>query len=1003
MSDSPPSHSGTRRLVVVLAVAGAAVAIGWFVFGSRPSVDELLRDGRAAFTEGRYEEAANLAGQILNREPDHTGALLLAGESAAQREDFETAVEFFERIPDGDSDESLASRRNAGRVHLEHLRRLSDAERCFRDVLEHEPDDLVAARELTTILVRTARFREAVPYLLRLARQETVDPQILLQLNSPAEVVGEEAAADFLRECRDAAPQDPLPLLGLAQLAVQNERWTEAIELVRTALELDPELLTAHELLGRALLGAVARDELTAWEDSLPAGADESADIWALRGDRANRTDQPQRAIRCYWEALKRDADQPRALRALPELLVAEGFEEQARNISQRGNLQERADSLLAPVVDGELDPENLKQVVDALQAMGRIVEANGWLEIILQQSPEDAWAQQRSRQLQPRLRTSNAKTFPRFNPVRSLDFSGDPSEWPTANRTGPRHRVRDDISTSIRFADVAGDAHLQFHYFNGAPRDAQTYRMMEFTGGGVAVLDYDADGWPDLYLTQGSLWPPDPANSSEYRDRLYRNVSGERFVDVTEQAGLGDESYSQGATVGDFNGDGFPDLYLANIGRNRLYQNLGDGTFADVSVQIRSRNERWTTSCLMADLNGDALPDLYDVNYLQGHDVFTRTCRTPEGKTSSCLPISFAAAPDRLSVNQGNGEFVDATESAGIVAERGNGLGIVALDLQGEGRLSLFVANDQTPNHLYVNQSSGPSAEPKFAEQAMVAGVAVDRAGRDQACMGVACGDVDGNGLPDFFISNFANEQNTLYLQHSGELFLDATQSAGLLEPSLEFLGFGTQFLDADLDGWLDVIVTNGNIDDSGGPGSMFEMRPQFFLNRGRGKFVELSAEHIGDFFSRARLGRGLALTDWNRDGRFDAVISHLDDHTALLENQTTEPGNYLSLSFVGVASERQAIGTRVSVVAGERTLTAQLTAGDGYMASNERRVILGLGKLRIAESVTIRWPAGTEQVFNNVSVNGRYTVIEGRGELYEDTLSDRIQPNEGASNELP
>lgn len=986
MSDAPSANSHSRRWLAIVLVVAAALLVAWFLQFSRPSTDELLAEAQAAFDEGRFAVAAEMAGQVLARDPQHTAALLLAGETAAKREEFQAAVDFFGRISDAGGDDALTANRKMGSILFHQLHRLSDAERALRAALEHAPEDPLANEELAALLVISGRSRDAVPYLVQLARLERIGPHQLSQLNSDDRMAEDEVVVPFLKQCRSAAPDDPLPLLGLAHQAVKDEQWTEATALLRQALDIDPELPTAHVLLGRALLDSGAIDQLSDWEQALPQAGGESPDVWSLRGAWALQSDLPQRAIRCFWEALRRDPDQPQALRAFPELLVAEGFAEQARPVQQRANLQDRLDTLLTAVAEGNVDPNLLKQVVDALQAQGRILEAHGWLGLVLQQNPQLPWAQQRQQQLQRRVAAAKTKTLSRYNPVRRLDFSGDPSEWAAVNRSGSRSAAgnpQSDLPTTIAFANVADSVNLHFKYFNGAPRDAQTHRMYEFTGGGVAVIDYDADGWPDLYLSQGAHGPPDPRQDAQYQDRLFRNVAGRRFEDVTVPAGLGDTSYSQGVTVGDFDNDGLPDLYLANIGRNRLYRNRGDGAFEDVSDQLTPPGESWTTSCLLADLNGDALPDLYDVNYLQGRDVFTRTCRTPEGKTSSCLPVSFDAAPDRLFLNQGDGGFEDVTTAAGITAPKGNGLGIVALDMHGDGLLSLFIANDQVPNHLYANQTADRTAPPAFVENAMLAGVAVDQAGREQACMGVACGDADGNGQLDLFVTNFANEHNTLYFQHSGQLFLDSTQSAGLVAPSMEFLGFGTQFFDADLDGWLDAIVTNGHIDDSGGVGTMFEMRPQFFLNRTRGKFVELHADQVGEFFSQPRLGRGLALLDWNRDGLPDAAISHLDDDPALLENRTSEPGAFLSLSLRGAASSRDAIGAQLTVALGDRTLVAQLTAGDGYMASNQRQILFGLGDHTAAEQLTIRWPSGTEQVFENVAANQHYIAVEGRDEL--------------------
>ncbi|HEX6984214.1 MAG TPA: VCBS repeat-containing protein, partial [Planctomycetaceae bacterium] len=351
----------------------------------------------------------------------------------------------------------------------------------------------------------------------------------------------------------------------------------------------------------------------------------------------------------------------------------------------------------------------------------------------------------------------------------------------PVTSQTLPRSGIRFEIA----------DAGIDFRYFHSADPATPGARMFEFTGGGVGVLDYDADGRPDLHFTQGCRWPPDP-RQREYLDRIFRNL-GSRFADVTVAAGVVEPAFSQGVACGDFDGDGFPDLYVANIGANRLFRNNGDGTFRDVTqdsgVLVGPLAEAWTTSAVMADLNGDGLPDLFDVNYVEGSDVFERIC-DHDGVPRVCSPTAFDAQPDRLLLNRGDGAFTDVTAIAGIGAPDGTGLGVVAADFDGSGRLSLFVANDARNNHFYANAAESPGGLPRFEERAAVNGTAFDRDGRSQACMGVAAGDADGDGRLDLFVTNYVAESNTLYLQEPDGVFVDASRAAGLSEPSLDLLG---------------------------------------------------------------------------------------------------------------------------------------------------------------------------------------------------------------------
>ena len=573
-------------------------------------------------------------------------------------------------------------------------------------------------------------------------------------------------------------------------------------------------------------------------------------------------------------------------------------------------------------------------------------------------------------------------RTAPEADPGHTIDLSHFPLSDGDDAGSFPSSRAETSDDQNVRFIDEAGVAHLDFRYFNDEDPDTPASRPFEFTGGGVAVLDYDGDGWPDVYLTQGCVWPPQP-DQQDHLDRLFRNLGEGRFRDVTLEAGLIEDSYSQGVTVGDYNSDGHPDLYVANLDTNRLFRNNGDGTFTDVTLESGTGGDRWTTSCLMADLNGDAWPDIYAVNYLTGSDVFERICRTSQGRPRLCTPNDFEPAQDQMYLNLGDGRFEEWTEEGGILTPYGKGLGIVAVDLAESGRLDLFIANDTDRNGLFVNTTPAAGEMPLFRDDAIDSGLAFDQNGLPQACMGVAVGDADGDGLIDLFVTNYYQEANTLYLQQQGNLFRDATREAGLRESSLPMLGFGTQFLDGERDGFPDLICVNGHVEDLRERGVPYQMRPQFFRNLGAGRFAELSATSLGPYFQQERLGRGLARLDWNRDGLEDVVVSHLDASAALLTNRTTNVGHYFALQLRGTKSSRDGLGTTVALKAGDRRWVQQLTAGDGYQASNERQLIFGLGTLEQIDDLTIRWPSGLQQLFSKPQIDSTMIAVEGRASL--------------------
>jgi len=464
----------------------------------------------------------------------------------------------------------------------------------------------------------------------------------------------------------------------------------------------------------------------------------------------------------------------------------------------------------------------------------------------------------------------------------------------------------------------------------------------------------------------------------------LFRNRGNGSFQDVTSNMMAGEEGFSQGATVGDYDNDGFPDLYVGNIGQNQFYQNNGDGTMTAITDSTHTGGDEWSTSCLLADLNGDTWPDLYVVNYLADEDIFERECRTTDKGplTGICPPSLFSAEQDRCYLNLGDGRFRDVTLSSGIEVPNGKGLGIVAFvsDSASSSGLDVFVANDAVPNFYFLNQTETRGGSLKFSELAMLSGLALNQDGRAEACMGIAAGDVDNNGLLDFLVTNFLFESNTLYLQQPGGQFLDSTRKQGLHGPSLSSLGFGTQFLDGDLDGHLDLVVANGHVDNYAHAGVPYRMRPQYFHNLGDGRFEETASESLGPWFSTPCLGRSLARLDWNRDGREDFIVSSLDTTAALLSNQTPVVGHFLAIQMRGVQSDRDAIGTSICVMADGVTQFHQLTAGDGYQASNQRQLIIGLGEADHIDSLSVKWTSGLEQTFQDVAANQELLIIEGR-----------------------
>lgn len=974
-SHTPPKRPPPKRrrlaklLPVVLATLAATV--GWRVWQQSTSPERLLEPARQAMEAKQYAAVEKLCERILAARPQSAEALLLAGEAAAKQGHLRDALGYYDRFDAGDM--AVRARNSAGDIWLT-VGHASKAEAKYRQALAIEPQSAFAHERLALLLSVENRRFESLPHLYELLRQGRASYDLLLFAGDSLKPVD---MPDELARFRAAAPDDPAPLIGRARVELRQKNYTEAARLARQVIAAANHFIEAHATLGRALLQEGSDDELDEWAAALPPDADAHPDVWLARAGWARRRGQTEAAARCLWEALRRDANHQAATLQLSQALEALGESAKAKDLAERAAALSDFSSTIASLADNRRNPKRLRRVAMRAEKLGRLWEAWNWNRTAISLLGDVRWAREAQARIEPNLNDALPPTLPQADFGIQLDLSHYPLPSEPRARRSIASSPLAPSSVEPRFEDLAQQAGIDFRYRYGQKANEPRARMFQMTGGGVAVVDYDLDGWPDLYFTQGCRWPPQ-AGQTEFLDELYRNLGNGRFEKVTPDSRLGDDRFSQGATVGDFNSDGFPDLYVANIGVNRLYANNGDGTFTDVSEPAGISADRWTTSCVMADLNADGLPDLYDVNYLQGQNLFEQICHSADGVPRTCGPRMFEAAPDNFLLNRGDGRFEEMTELSGMGVAGGNGLGVVAADFGGAGRLSLFVANDQDANFYFVNRTPSGGDFPRFEEWGAISGLAYDGLGRAQACMGVAAGDANGDGKVDLFVTNFAEEANALYVQQDDQSFIDLSGPSRLAKPSFAMLGFGTQFLDGELDGLVDLVVTNGHVHDFPPEGVSGAMPPQYFRNVGGGQFQEIPAKRLGDYFRRTYFGRGMARLDWNRDGREDFVVTSLDAPVALLTNRTEGTGHYLAVQMRGVKSSRDAIGAAVTINLGDRVQRQWLTAGDGYLASNQRQLVFGLGASTSVDRLRIVWPSGVTQEFSDVKADQELIVVE-------------------------
>jgi enediyne biosynthesis protein E4 len=526
-----------------------------------------------------------------------------------------------------------------------------------------------------------------------------------------------------------------------------------------------------------------------------------------------------------------------------------------------------------------------------------------------------------------------------------------------------------------VTFQDVTAKSGIHFVHNNGA---FGKKFLPETVGPGVAFIDYDDDGWPDIFLVNGSDWPGHVQKHST--PTLYHNNHDGTFTDVTHKAGLDVEMYGIGVAVGDFDNDGYDDLFVTAYGQSRLFHNNGNGTFTDVTQKAGLDGiQEFSTSAAWVDYDKDGRLDLIVGNYVQWSPETDLYC-TMDGKSKSyCTPESYKGTSVRLWHNDGNGKFSAMTQKAGLGEPTSKTLGVAVIDYDNDGWPDLLFSNDTQPNKLYHNNGNGT-----FTEKAVVAGVAFSEDGVARAGMGVDTADYDRSGNASLMITNFSNQMISLYHNEGKGLFVDEAPRSDVGRASLLTLGFGCFFFDYDLDGWPDILVVNGHIDPDIQKVQVnvkYAEPPHLFRNLGKGKFAEVT-KSAGAEFAAARVGRSAAYADVFNDGRLDVLLSTNGGATHLFRNVANGKANHsVRFKLIGTKSNRDGIGAVVRVTSADETQTQMLKSGSSYLAANELVLTFGLGQLAKGDSVEIRWPSGQLDKLSNVNAGQTVMVTEGKG----------------------
>jgi tetratricopeptide (TPR) repeat protein len=931
---------------------------GWYALGAWTFRAELSA-AREEVARGHFGRAKQRLADLAKRWPRQAAVEYGLGVCERAEGRLEAAMDAWARVPPG-TPEAPQAALERGRIAIK-LGRYRSAEESLRQAWAAPESDIrePAYEQLGWLLQIEGRHRDVRRLIERAGDNSAWALRTFWLLD--AEPVTVELVRDVLDHASQASPDDDRVWLARANLAIRLGQLDLAGQYLDRCEQVHPaDAVVAVARLDWAMAAGHSQQVIAAVE-KIRSDDVTPTEVSALRAWFARRDHDRDAERRALEEFLSVDPAGGEALERLADLAFEEGRLEEMASLRRRKAEIDRTKDRYHRFVKGDASGR-YAEAAGWAEALGRRYEAQGWARWRLHDAPADQAAQvildRQARAIPPSL--------PSGRPL--LEILGLP-----ASRTDTSSRSdKDRWQSTVRFTDDAHRAGLRFHFDNGRSPSRQ---LPETMSGGVGLLDYDGDGFLDVYVVQGGRFPPEPGVRG---DRLYRNRGDGTFEDATSKADIDKlpQGYGHGVTVGDYDNDGDPDLFITRWRSYALYRNDG-GRFVDTTAESGLGGDRdWPTSAAFADLDGDGDLDLYVCHYLVWDADNPRQCwRKDTNEPNYCTPVEQPALPDHVFRNDRN-RFVDVSSTAGVseTDSDGRGLGVVAAQLDDDMKIDLYVANDMTANYLFHNLGFW-----KFEDVALAWGAAGNAEGGYQAGMGISCGDLDGDGRVDLAVTNFYGEGTTLYHNLGNGMFTDRAREWGLLVATKYRLGFGTAFLDADNDGWLDLITANGHVND------LHKLYPyampmQLLRNTGSGQLRDVSSQS-GEPFRLPHVGRGLACGDLDNDGILDVVVIMQNEPLVLLANRTERAGNWVTFRLEGTRSNRDGVGAIVKLKANARTWVLQRFGGGSYQSASDQRLHAGLGSATRIEEVEVRWPSGTVDRWIGLKVNGGYTLREGAG----------------------